>query len=108
MKKIVKKKSKTFKECNQKHIFKGLVGGICLSFLLYGFGITGTTLSIAEAKSDNREIAQLQTEIAELEIEYFEIVNTLSIEEASIHGMEENKKVFYARIDEVKSVAYNL
>jgi hypothetical protein len=92
---------------SRKSIFRILLGGICLSFLLYGFGITGATLNIADAKNDNQGITELQTEIAELEIEYFERVNTLSIEEASIHGMTEKGKVFYAYVDEVKSVAYN-
>lgn len=105
MKKIVKK---TRGKCNQENLFKGLVAGICLSFLLYGFGITGTTLSIAEAKNNNQNITEIQTEIAELEIQYFEIVNTLSIDEATAHGMKENNKVLYAHIDEIKSVAYNL
>jgi hypothetical protein len=104
MKKAVTKISKSN---NRKNIFRTLVGGICLSFLLYGFGITGATLNIADAKNDNRGIAELQTEIAELEIEYFEIVNTLSMEEAFVHGMTEETQVFYAYVDETKVVAYN-
>lgn len=93
---------------NRKNLFKVLVGGICMSFVLYGFGITGTTLSIADAKTNNKEIVDLQTEIAELEIEYFERVNSLSMDEAFNLGMEEEDDILYARIDEVKSVAYNL
>ena len=96
------------KENNRKNIFRILVGGICLSFLLYGFGITGTTLNIADAKSNNRDIAELQTEIAELEIEYFEIINTLSLEEALLYGMNEDTKVLYAYIDEVQTIVYNV
>jgi branched-subunit amino acid permease len=99
---------KTNKAHNRKNIFRGLVTGICLSFLLYGLGITGTTLSIADAKANNSDMADLQTQIAELEIEYFEIVNTLSLSEAQILGMEEQDNVYYALIDDVKTVAYNL
>lgn len=99
--------TKMNKDNNRKNLFTGLIASICLSFLLYGFGITGTTLSIADAKTNNRQVAELQTEIAELEIEYFEIVNTLSLEEASLLGMQEQEEVHYALVDQVKAVAYN-
>ncbi|MCI5050998.1 MAG: hypothetical protein MRY57_01680 [Candidatus Pacebacteria bacterium] len=95
------------KENNRKKIFLALVGGICCSFLMYGFGIASTTISVADAKTHNHSIAELQTEIAELEIEYFERINALSLEEAGVLGMVEDKKVLYAHLEQETKVAYN-
>ena len=92
----------------RRKLFIGIVGGIIVSFLLYGFAITSTTLAIAEAKTDNNEIQELQTRIAELEVEYFEIINTLSLEEAQENGLSEISNLHYARVNETKAVAYNL
>lgn len=92
----------------RRKLFIGIVGGIIVSFLLYSFAITSTTLAIAEAKTDNTEIQELQTEIAELEVTYFEIINTLSLEEAQQDGFSEISNLHYARINEAKAVAYNL
>lgn len=91
----------------RRKLFMVIVGGIVVSFLLYGFAITTTTLAIAEANSDNNEIQSLQTDIAELEVEYFEIINTLSLEEAQKIGFTELSNMHYARADETKAVAYN-
>jgi hypothetical protein len=98
----------TNKRTTRKNIFNLLVVSIIASFVLYGFAIASTTLSIADANTHNRDINELQTEIAELEIEYFEIVNTLSLEEAQEEGFQEVSNIHYARIDDRKSVAYNL
>lgn len=104
MKKIL---TKINKYENRKKIYTGLIAGICFLFLLYGFGIAGTTLSIADAKSNNRQLTELQTQIAELEMEYFEIINTLTMEEVVTLGMEEQEDVLYAKIDQIKSIAFN-
>lgn len=96
------------KEEGRKNILNILVSLIVVSFILYGFAIASTTVSIADANTYNRDINELQTEIAELEIEYFEIINTLSLEEAEKNGFSEISKLHYARVDETKTVAYNL
>ena len=76
-------------------------------FLLYGFIIVSTIINIAEADTHSRDIGELQSEISELEIEYFEIVNTLSIDQAKIYGFSELSSVHYVHIDETNSFAYN-
>ncbi|MFT7328177.1 MAG: hypothetical protein ACI870_000357 [Crocinitomicaceae bacterium] len=95
-------------ESGRKNVFTMLLFGIAVSFILYGFAIASTTLSIANADTDNKNINELQTEIAELEIEYFEIINTLSIEHAEAKGFYELSNVHYAVIGEKKSFAYNI
>ncbi|MFT6361459.1 MAG: hypothetical protein ACJAV6_000191 [Candidatus Paceibacteria bacterium] len=95
------------KDQGRKKIFTTFLLGIVVSFLLYGFGITSTTLSVADAETHNHEINELQTEIAELEISYFEIINTLSEDEALLYGFNQVENVKYAHIDQTKSVAYN-
>ena len=84
-----------------------LIVGIVASFVLYGFAIASTTLSIADADTSNNDINELQTEIAELEVEYFDMIHELSLDEAELHGFTEVGNVRYARIDETKTVAYN-
>ena len=92
----------------RKQLFRMFLGGIVLSFVLYGFAIANTTLSIADADTSNQEINELQTQIAELEVEYFEMLNTLSMDEAKSFGFNEVQDLRYARINETKAVAYNL
>ena len=92
----------------QQQLFRLMLIGIVMSFVLYGFAIASTTISIADADMNNNEINQLQTEIAELEIKYFEMINDLSIQEAELYGLNEVPEVHYAHINETKSIAYNL
>ena len=96
------------KSDKQQQLFRLMVTGIVVSFVLYGFAIASTTLSIADADTHNNDINELHTEIAELEIKYFEMINTLSIEEASVYGFNEVSDMSYAHINETKAVAYNL
>ena len=91
----------------RKKIFSTFVLGIVVSFVVYGFGIASTTLSIADAETHNHEINELQTEIAELEIAYFEMINNLSVDEAIVYGFNEVTEVKYAHINTTQSVAYN-
>jgi len=95
-------------ENGRRNILNILIGCIVISFVLYGFAIASTTVSIADANTHNHDIDELQTEIAELEIEYFEIINTLSLDQAEENGFSEISNLHYARIDETKTVAYNL
>ena len=93
---------------SRKNIFNIFLGLIVTFFVLYGFAIASTTISIADAKTHNKDINELQTEIAELEVEYFEMINTLSMSHAEEFGFKEISNLHYARIDQTKSVAYNL
>jgi len=92
----------------RSRIFRAALTGIIVSFVLYGFAIANTTLSIADADTYNNEVNELQTEIAELEVHYFDIINELSITEAQESGFTEVSSVRYAHINKNTSVAYNL
>ncbi len=102
------KKRKNTNRTLQKKIFRTLVGGIFFSFVLYAMAITYATVNIASAKTHNQDIVAVQTDIAELELEYFEMVNDLTIEQAKSLGLQEGEQVHFVRLDEVKAVAYNL
>lgn len=93
---------------NKNLMFKFMLGVIGLLFVLYGFAIARTTISIADARTHTHDINDLQTEIAELEITYFEMVNTLSLGEAEALGFDEISAIQYARIDQTTAIAYNL
>lgn len=99
---------KAQKKESKSLFFKLMLVSIGLLFVLYGFAIASTTISIADARTHNQDINDLQTEIAELEIQYFEQVNTLSLGEAQELGFNELSNIQYARIDQTKAVAYNL
>ncbi len=92
----------------KKKLVHVLLGSIALLFVVYSFGIASTTINIADAKMYDQDINELQTEIAELEVEYFEIINILSIDEAEKYGFTETSNLHYAYIDKTKAVAYNL
>ncbi len=91
----------------RKNIFRALLTGITLSFVLYSFAIASTTLSISESKSYSQSMRDLQTELAELEVEYFDMINTLSLTEAQERGFNETASVNFAHVDKNTSVAYN-
>ena len=84
-----------------------LIGGIILSFVLYGFAIASTTLSVADAETSNHNINELQTEIAELEVLYFSMINQLSLDQAASHGLNQVDTLKYVRVNQPTSVAYN-
>ncbi len=85
-----------------------VIAGIILSFVLYSYAIASTTLSISDAKNTNSEITELQTEIAELELEYYQMINAISLTQAEELGFDETKEVHYATINPTTNVAYNL
>jgi|AntAceMinimDraft_6_1070360.scaffolds.fasta_scaffold06662_5 hypothetical protein len=91
----------------RQNLFKSLILGLIISFGSYSFAIASTTLSISETKSHNQAIQQLQTEIAELEGEYFAIINTLSLSEAEMYGLTETPSIHFAHIKQDIAVAYN-
>lgn len=91
----------------RKKVFHALCTGLVLSFVCYSFAIASTTLSISESKDHNTQIQDLQTEIAELELAYFDMINTLSLEGAYEYGFDETPEVHFAHIEKNTSVAYN-
>lgn len=88
--------------------FKALCFGIICSFVLYSYAIASTTLTIASAEDMNHDIAALQTDIAELELHYYSMVNDISLKGAERLGLSEASSVEYAKIAPETTVAYNL
>lgn len=88
-------------------MFTTLVAGIIVSFVLYSYAIASTTLALSNVEDMNGDIGELQTEIAELELEYYGMLNDISIPEAESLGFTETKNIQYANIDVDSSVAYN-
>lgn len=91
----------------RKKLVKVLVFSIMFSFISYSFAIASTTLSVSESKSHNQDIQQLQTEIAELEAEYFTIISGLSLDGAKHYGFDETSSVHFAHLEPNTQVAYN-
>lgn len=91
-----------------KKAFNYMLIGIISSFVLYSYAIASTTLAISSAEDMNHDIADLQTDIAELELHYYSLLNDISLEGASRLGLKEASSVEYAKIAPETTVAYNL
>ena len=94
-------------DVGRKRVFHMLIGGIILSFVLYGFAIASTTLSVADAETSNHNINELQTEIAELEVAYFSMINELSLDQAADYGLNQVDTLKYVHVNQPTAVAYN-
>lgn len=90
-----------------RKILMGMFAVITLSFVSYAYATANTVFSASDMKAKNSEIADLQTEIAELEVEYFAMMNGVSIHEAKEYGLKEAPAVEYATIQKKTNVAYN-
>lgn len=92
---------------SRKRIFQSLVLGILVSFFLYGMGITSATLAVAEVRGYRGDMNDIQTDITNLEFEYFQIVQNLSDEQIKEFGFAEQASVHYAYVDQTTTVAYH-
>lgn len=97
---------KTEKRKTNKKIIFGMFFVIVLLFATYSYAIASTTLSVSDMKIKNIKIADLQTEISELESEYFSIINNISVD-INEYNLEEINNVGYASLDKEIKVAYN-
>ena len=84
-----------------------LSAGIILGIFAYGVGIISTTVYIADAKSDSRSIAELESDIAELENKYFRELNTINQDEAEVFGLYQVEDVEYAHAQPQTQLALN-
>lgn len=84
-----------------------LFSALFVSFMMYSYAIASTTFSISDMEKKNVEIQDLQTEIAELEVEYFDLINSLDIARAEKMGLSELKSVSYAELNADTRLAYN-
>lgn len=96
------KKQKTHKKFSVTMLFFAV-----FLFFAYSSAIASATLSITDMQEKNIEIQDLETEIAELEFEYFEIMNAINQHDAQVYGLAEVTDVSYASLDAEISVAYN-
>lgn len=90
-----------------KQLLKSLLAGIILSFMLYSFAIASTTVTVSDSRSLNEDIQDLRTEIAELEGNYYTMINDLSVEQALAQGFTQDEHVSFAYVDKATYVAYN-
>ncbi len=88
-----KKKQKT----NRK-IILGMIFAIVLSFFTYSYAIASTTLSVSSMKTQKSKITELKTEIAELDAEYFEIMNSISLEKSQDYSLKEVSNIDYIEV----------
>ncbi|MDD3693812.1 MAG: hypothetical protein PHC89_00220 [Candidatus Pacebacteria bacterium] len=92
-----------FKNLQLKKIRNITLAGLAGAALVYSFQVTAITLNAAEARGFVKNISEMETQISQLELTYFELLNDLSLDEVQNNG----KNVEYAKINEIKTVAYN-
>lgn len=92
-----------FKNLRLKKIRNIVLTSLAGVALVYSFQVTAITLNAAEARGFVKDISEMETQISQLELTYFELLNDLSLDEAQNNG----KNVEYAKINEIKTVAYN-
>lgn len=81
--------------------------GIFISFISYSYAIAGSTFSISNSEIIDEQTQELQTEIAELELAYFEAVKDISLDTAIAYDLTEAQSIYYVSVDSVTAVAYN-
>lgn len=90
-----------------RKIFSYLCGAIILSFALYSFAIASVTVHISDMQALDSDIENLRTEIAELERDYFTMVNNLTLNEALELGFTQDEYVSFAYVNKAQYVALN-
>lgn len=84
-----------------------LFAGIIIGVFAYGIGIISTTVHIADAKTDSQSVAELRSDIAELENDYFQKMNAINQSEAQLFGLHQVQKVEYAYLNKETQLALN-
>ncbi len=97
---------KTIRQKSNKKIVFGMLFAIVLLFTTYSYAIASTTFSVSDMKTKNVKISELQTEISELEYEYFSIIDDLPSNIYN-YNLEDIKTIGYASIDNDVKVAFN-
>lgn len=95
------------KQKKYKLVVLSLLFAIILSFMTYSFAIASTIFSASDMKLNNAKIADIQTEISELESDYFSMINEVSIDNAEEYGLQKIASVGYVGLDKNVRVAYN-
>jgi hypothetical protein len=94
----------TFKKHKKQSI---LFFAITVSFFSYAYAIADTTVSISNAEMVSQDLQEIETDIAELELAFFDKIDNFSIEMAAELNMSETKMVYYSNRNEQATVAYN-
>jgi len=92
----------------QKKIISAMLFAIALSFGMYSYAIASTTFFACNIEEKSSQIQDLETDIAELEIEYFAMIDDLSSTDVSSFGLQEISHVGYASLEKNTVVAYSL
>ena len=70
-----------------------------LLLVSYSYVVASTTFAISDMKTKNLKISTLQTDIAELELEYASQLEKVSLENAPYYKLHEVEKVSYISLD---------
>lgn len=91
----------------KKYLARTLIALLATGFVSYAYAITHTTVTISSSQSLTKKNQEIRTELSQLELEYFEIVNNIDINEASEGGFAKAEKVYYAQRSDIQQFAFN-
>jgi hypothetical protein len=85
----------------EKTLFLGLAASLVLLFGLYIYFVSASVVHVVMRTQTNQEIADISTDISELEGSYIEAQHRVSAEIASLQGYREAKqKIFIDRSED--------
>jgi len=90
----------------KRNILRGkiLLGLGAMTFIMYGFLITTTTVDTAQAKKVDAHIQSLETEIAELEYRYYQSVEGVKYDHIFEQGYLEPETIAFVESSETTSL----
>ncbi|MCD5390191.1 MAG: hypothetical protein LR005_02320 [Candidatus Pacebacteria bacterium] len=91
----------------KRRIILGMLLSIVISFTSYSYAIASTTLSASSMELKNDKISELETEIAELETKYFDIVNVIVMGIPDNYNLVSVGDIAYVDVKGDSKVAYN-
>lgn len=90
------------KKTSYRKLFLGMLLIVVLLFVSYSYAIASTTFAISDMKTKNLKIANIQTDITELELAYASQLEKVSLENASQYGLHELARVSYISISDTQ------
>lgn len=94
------------KQKMKKKLVLGMISAIVISFTSYSYAIASTTLSASSMELKNDKISQLETEIAELETKYYDIVNNAVLDVPDNYHLIPDNHIAYVNVKDSLKVAY--
>ena len=95
------------KKTSKKNTVFIMVFVIIVLFSTYSYAIASTTFAVSDMKTKNSAITNLQTDIAELELEYVDMLDKVALHDIEKYNLYEVKHVGYANVEKNTYVAYN-